>query len=80
MLLGLAGRPASTASNPRTSPRSPSRPRPWPGCPWRARTTSPAPLRSGRSARSRTLLDQYLENPVDYIPDAARTASAEDGQ
>jgi glutamate synthase domain-containing protein 2 len=26
----------------------------------------------------RTLLDQYLENPVDYIPEAARTA--EDGQ
>ena len=23
----------------------------------------------------RTLLDQYLENPVDYIPDAARTGA-----
>ena len=25
----------------------------------------------------RTLLDQYLENPVDYIPDAARTGAEE---
>jgi glutamate synthase domain-containing protein 2 len=28
----------------------------------------------------RTLLDQYLDNPVDYIPDAARSGAAEDGQ
>jgi hypothetical protein len=47
--------------------------------PLAARSTSPASPRSAALGEIRTLLDQYLENPVDYIPDAARTG-AEDSQ
>jgi len=53
--------------------------------PLRARTTSPAPLRSGRSARSATLLDQYSRTRWTTSgrgpePRRRRTASDERGR
>ena len=64
-------RPQPRARGPRGAHAS--RPRRWPGCRWRAPTTSPGVSEERALDEIRTLLDQYLENPVDYLPTPAAT-------
>ena len=71
MLARAGGKTTSTASSPRTWRRSPSRRRRWPG-PAGGHRLHPGGHRGARAGRDPTLLDQYLENPVDYLLVPAR--------
>ena len=72
MLARACGKTTCTRSSPRTWPRSPSRRPRWRRCRSPAPTTSRASPRRTRWKRIETLLDRYLENPVDELPVVAR--------
>ena len=64
-----AGRPTCTTSSPRTSRRSPPRRRRWPA----SRSPAPSYIPGVSEERAldeiKTMLDRYLENPIDRLPE-----------